>query len=222
MPRRVAAVADVILAPLAGCTDRRIQKLMPTLEALDVRKFSMRELLDINDGSFVETQTVAVKELIAHVLACPVRRVRSRPVRSRPGRSRPGPRAALTTSAVRGSQLCREKGSICEVCRNPQPIYPFQTAQVQQCPGACLTRPLLRAPKERLLNEAVRLCVVAHRVQGLFPHGLLCWAVQMPAVPATSSVRSQGQGRVVVARKMCRLDARRAFPMYVLTFFCTG
>jgi len=55
----------------------RVQKLVPVLEAFDGRKYSMSELMSINDGTMVVRLNDTIKELVAHVLQC---RVRARPL----------------------------------------------------------------------------------------------------------------------------------------------
>jgi pleckstrin homology domain-containing family M member 1 len=41
------------------------------------------------------------------------------------------------TEHVLRCPLCREKGSVCEICRDPRTIYPFQTGAVVACAGPC-------------------------------------------------------------------------------------
>jgi len=106
------------------------------MEAFDGRKYSMSELVSISDGTMVARLNDTIKELVAHVLQCPVRahdpfgQARVAGTGADAARSGEG----LARPCLR--QLCREKGFICEICRDRQPIYPFQAQTVQVCPGA--------------------------------------------------------------------------------------
>ena len=96
-----------------------------------IHHYSMRDFVEIENGSLTAFVKSATSTLINHIYTCEVGSWQ----RARERRKSGGAQTLPSLMGVAGgdAQICKARGFICEFCQDDEVLYPFQLREVVQC-----------------------------------------------------------------------------------------